>query len=391
MAAMSRERLWWKTETFGIWVTGAVLTAIALAQFLWPTDPAHPMGPRFLSFLAGLAPWFRLLLTVLVPVFTGILGYLFARRQSSGKVASAESDLRIVSADYKAVNGEGGAYDVTDCLRQMISGDGLVLEIENHNFHIGNRNCVPKDPKPGTSKRLRVIYSYKGGAPITVERPEGTRLVLPEDSFLKGQREQLEQAHKDDVRKLETSHNADLWRAQESYRQCEAERRKALAELETLTPLQLDAIRLADQLHGFLGRLGPEPAPKYTREQIEGMSSGETRRLIEAEDGDFAEACEYYGNGQLFHVTPGTHANTIVARMTRLWPWYDRLRAGYELEFKSPVEQISNRFALEGLADSALLFPVEGRDGIKNVRAIAAKLWELAGKLGEKEVATGRS
>jgi hypothetical protein len=159
-----------------------------------------------------------------------------------------------------------------------------------------------------------------------------------------------------------------------------------LAKLEIFSSLQLDAMRLAGQLHDFLQRLGPEPAPKYTREQIDRMTSAETKRLIEAEDGDFAEACEYYGNGRLFNVTPGTHANTIVARMTRLWPWYERLRAGYELEFKSSVEQIRNRLALEALADSTLLLPVEGRDGVKNVRAIAAKLWELAGKLGEKDI-----
>ena len=297
---------------------------------------------------------------------------------------SDESDLKIVSADYKALNGEGDAYDVTDCLRQMILGDSLVLEIENHNFQTGNCNFVPHDPKPGTRKRLRVVYSYKRGAPITVERPEGTRLTLPEDSFLLAQREQLVAAHQDEIRKLETTSRAELWRAQESYRQCQAEKQEAVAKLETLKPLQLDAGRLAHHLQVFVERLGPEPAPKYTREQIDRMSSDETMRLIESEDGDFAEACEYYGNGQLFNVSPGTHANTIVARMTRLWPWYDKLRAGYELEFKGAVEQIRNHFATEGLGDSTLLLPVEGRDGVKNVRAIAAKLWELAGRLGEK-------
>lgn len=271
---MSEPRPWWKTETFGIWVTGAVLIALAVVQILWPPDPNHPVGPRFLSFLAGLAPWFRLIVTAVLPVFTAILGYIFARRRSSLKGASdSESALKIVSADYQAITGQGTTYDVTNCLRQINCGEGLVLDIENHNFQVGNRNFVPKDPKPGTPKRLRVIYSYMGGSPVTVERPEGTRLVLPEDAFLKAEKERAELARQDEVKRLETAQKAELWRAQESFRQCVAEKRDALAKLEIFSSLQLDAMRLAGKLHDFLQRLGPEPAPKYTREQIDRMTS----------------------------------------------------------------------------------------------------------------------
>jgi hypothetical protein len=383
---MSQERPWWKTETFGIWVTGAVLIAIALVQFLWPPDAAHPMGPRFLSFLARLAPWFRLAITVLTPVFTAILGYLFASQRLARNSASYESELTIISADYRATNREGGAYDVTDCLQQMIRGDGLVLDIENHNFQIGTRNFVPKDPRPGVPKRLRVTYSYKGGPQTTLERPEGTRLSLPEDSFLIAQRKQLVATQQDEIRKLEAAGKAEVWRAQESNRQCQAEKREAVAKLETFTPLQLDAVLLAQQLHVLLARLGPEPAPKYTRKELDEMSSSEHKRLVDSEDGDFAEAYEYhYGDQHSFNVTPRQHERTIRSRMNRLWPWYDKLSAGYALECKDAVERIRNRFAFEGLADSTLQLPVEGRDGVKNVRAIAAKLWEFAGKLEEKK------
>jgi len=95
-----------------------------------------------------------------------------------------KSQLVIHSADYRAIDGEGEEYDVTDCLRPMVKGDSLILQIQNHNFAAGNRNCVPDDPKQGTKKRLRVTYSYNGRE-RTIERLEDYRLVLPEDSYLK--------------------------------------------------------------------------------------------------------------------------------------------------------------------------------------------------------------
>lgn len=71
---------------------------------------------------------------------------------------------------------------MTDCLRQLVLDDRLVLDIENHNFQAGGRNFVPKDPKPYTKKKLSVLYSFDGGPLLRVEQEEGFRLELPESA-----------------------------------------------------------------------------------------------------------------------------------------------------------------------------------------------------------------
>ena len=88
-------------------------------------------------------------------------------------------------AGYAAIDGEGVDYDVTAFLQQIMAGDSLVFEIENHNFVVNGHNFVPKDPKFGIVKRLQVTYSYGNGPADRIERPEHSRLVLPEDSQLK--------------------------------------------------------------------------------------------------------------------------------------------------------------------------------------------------------------
>jgi hypothetical protein len=151
-----------ETETFGIWVTGTALIILALIQFLWPPDPNHPTGPRFLSFLVRLAPWLRLFVTAVLPVFTGILGYLLAtkRQRKTSAPSPPPSKLIIHSADYRAIYGGGDIYEVSRCLQQMIIGHCLEFDIENHNFVAGGHNCVPKDPKSGERKRLRVFRDF---------------------------------------------------------------------------------------------------------------------------------------------------------------------------------------------------------------------------------------
>ena len=92
------------------------------------------------------------------------------------------SKLVIHSANYMAITGEGKPYDVAECLRQMIEGDRLDLDIENHNFKTKDgHNYVPDDPKRGTKKRLQITYSYDGGSQFTTEKLEGSRIELPEN------------------------------------------------------------------------------------------------------------------------------------------------------------------------------------------------------------------
>jgi pyruvate/2-oxoglutarate dehydrogenase complex dihydrolipoamide acyltransferase (E2) component len=75
-----------------------------------------------------------------------------------------------------------------------------------------------------------------------------------------------------------------------------------------------------------------------------------------------------------------------MARFRLLDPWYEKITAGYNLEFRAEVERIHDRFAVEGIADESLKVPAQGRLARKEIRGIASKLWELAYKLRDKEV-----
>lgn len=113
-------------------------------------------------------------------IFAAIVnGIIFLRRR---RASGASAKLIIHSADYAPIDDSPKSYDVTECLRKMIAGDALVLDVENHNFVAAGVNFVPCDPRSGIFKRLRVSYSYDGEASVTTERKEHERLVLPEDS-----------------------------------------------------------------------------------------------------------------------------------------------------------------------------------------------------------------
>jgi hypothetical protein len=269
-------------------------------------------------------------------------------------------------------------------LRKIISGDSLVVDIENHNFKVSGKDFVPRDPLPSKPKRLQVNYSYEGNPSITTERREHGRLLLPEDSKIKWLAGEV-----DRINKLYLEENQQRAKLQNEY--ADAGNKIILLErlLSTrpdlpLTGLQVDAIRLSVELLDFLNKMGSPPAPKYTAKEIEEMPSSKMEELITAEDGDFAEACEYYkGDGAFFIQTTNALSNKITAHWTRLLPWYQKIAASYALELRNKVETMRNRFAVEGMADAVLLFSVEGKDGEKNIRAIAAKLWELAFKVGK--------
>lgn len=156
-----------------------------------------------------------------------------------------------------------------------------------------------------------------------------------------------------------------------------------------LSPLQEDALQLSAELLNFLKRLGTPPAPKYTAEDLEKMTASQMKALINAQDGDYAEAVQYHLGWDAFTQTALGLENQMTARWKRLYPWYQKVGASYALEFKDKVEKLRNRFLVEGITDDVLLLPIEGRDGEKHIRDIAAKLWELAYKSGEKEISSG--
>jgi hypothetical protein len=106
-----------------------------------------------------------------------------------------ESKLKIYSANYRAWKGAGETFDVTDFLRKIIVGNGLVHgPIENDSFVIDGKNYVQRDPLSGQPKRLQVKYSYDDEEPKTIERAEHSRLLLPEDSTIEWLKQEVEKA-----------------------------------------------------------------------------------------------------------------------------------------------------------------------------------------------------
>ncbi len=156
---------------------------------------------------------------------------------------SETSRLVIYSAIYDAVDGGGKIYDVAEFLRQIVTGDSLVLDIENHNFSINGQNFVPQDPKRGANKRLVVTYSFDSEPSSTVERLEGSRIVLPEDSYLKELKAEkdlvldktLELTLKvDELRRLDAQNKSDLYRTKQFRDGYKEERDQARQELQAL-------------------------------------------------------------------------------------------------------------------------------------------------------------
>jgi hypothetical protein len=262
-------------------------------------------------------------------------------------------------ANYRAVEGGGEEFHVGEFLRQIISGDSLVFDIENNNFVMGDKDFVPRDPFWGKEKRLQVNYSYAGSAPVTTERREHGRLLLPEDSkiyYLMGEVQRLN--------KLRSEENNNRL---------------------PLTALQVEAINLSSELLTFLKRMGPAPTPKYTAKQIDDMDSVQTKVLFNTQDGDFLDACAYHlGDKDYFGRTKQGSENEGEARMTRMLTWHRRLEAAYALELKDKVEGMRHRFIVEGVDADALMAPIPYKDSEKHIHSLAAKLWELAFKAGEK-------
>ncbi len=304
--------------------------------------------------IAGGAIW------IVVGVGSGLIGYHWLEvKRAIASVGTwfkkKPSKLVIHWANYRAVESGGDVCEVGDFLRQIIAGDSLVFDIENHNFVIGDKNFVPHDPLPFKEKRLQVNYSYGGEIPVITERREHGRLLLPEDSKIKWLMAE--------VARLTAAQPAQLG----------------------LSSLQIEAIHLASELLNFLKQIGSPPAPKYTAAEIDKMTSAQMKALINANDGDFLEAVEYYRPGEVAFTREGLE-NQLTSQWARLLPWYQKLEAAYALKgFKGKVETLRNRFLLEGIMDNVLLMPIEGKYGAERIRNIAAKLWELAYKIGEKE------
>jgi len=92
---------------------------------------------------------------------------------------------------HSALYGTGPSDDddVTKALKRVAT-DALVIDVTNIALGrlLGNKDY---DPAPGKRKRLEVEYSYASPKKLTATRPEGARLVLPEDFSMKAEMEKL--------------------------------------------------------------------------------------------------------------------------------------------------------------------------------------------------------
>jgi hypothetical protein len=158
------------------WPTMIMVGLVALTAYdIYARRGAAPVVPW----------WFYVFLLLIVATIGLVDGRLTRTKQLAGERPKEPSKLVIHWANYRAVENAGDVYQVGDFLRQIISGDSLVFDIENHNFVIGDKNFVPHDPLPFKEKRLQVNYSYGGQPACTTERREHGRLLLPEDSKIK--------------------------------------------------------------------------------------------------------------------------------------------------------------------------------------------------------------
>src|SRR5262249_36939561 len=102
---------------------------------------------------------------------------LTRKPQPEDKTTAAQkerSKLHIHSAIYGT--GPDTDVDVTEKLRGMVH-DGLVVPVAN--------DLAPRDPHFGAKKHLTVEYSYGNPSRSRVARIEDSRLVLPEDTWLR--------------------------------------------------------------------------------------------------------------------------------------------------------------------------------------------------------------
>lgn len=161
------------------------------------------------------------------------------------------------------------------------------------------------------------------------------------------------------------------------------------SEKERRTQLSSDAVEVSKELLELIKRLGPAPPPKYTREELGRMTTAQEKKLIDAQDGDYAEATAFhYGDDRCFRQTQEGVYNNIMARELRLVPFYRKLEASYALEFEQRVRELNWRFIIEGIFDDALMLPVQGMKGAEHIQQIASKLRELAFQLEAKGVSS---
>ena len=150
--------------------------------------------------------------------------------------------------------------------------------------------------------------------------------------------------------------------------------------------LQIDALQLATEILRFVHDLGIPPAPKYTFEEIQAMSSDKSGKLLRANDGDFIESCAIM-EVELGQLTTEQAAASMSARSTRLYHWFQKVEGKYNTTLRGRVEVMRDRFAAEGLAEAPIVFALTFCfNPEERIRGMAIKFWEMAYKIVEKSV-----
>ena len=117
--------------------------------------------------------WAFSLYALIVGAFLATFAWRYKKDQESSSENPAPSRLKIHSALY----GTGPVTDMdVGAILQQQNRDALAVFISNDLFG--------RDPAPNIPKRLEVEYSYGNQHHLKVMRPEGYRLVLPEDSYV---------------------------------------------------------------------------------------------------------------------------------------------------------------------------------------------------------------
>lgn len=250
--------------------------------------------------------------------------------------------LKIIEAHY-GVEGINDP-DVTHYLLERLDGNAFAEPIGADLFH-------GFDPVSGKHKQLKVRYSFDGRE-ATITRPEYAMLILPEDTFLN---EQLEKCQRESKLK-ENQLNAELWRANEARRQCEEERRAAVAKVEEseaqatiLSPLQRDALTLRKKMIEFLQEIGPEPVC------------------------DTSDCLN----------DPNLNAKRVSDWNREFGEFKTRLKSLYAVRLRQFAVEIYQRFVSAGIRDIHFGDLSNAPESVDDVRQLTVMLWRAAGEVGD--------
>lgn len=189
-------KYWWGPAV-GLLITFAV----GVGEHKFYSLVVEALGAEWINRILG---WFPTplsraivvaILLVVAPL-VGILIHAYITASKGKDEVSKEPPFVIPKlVIHYAVYGTSPHNDVviTDTLNDC-SRDALVIPVDN--------NLVSHDPAPNQPKRLFLKYSYGNASIFEVSRPEGSRLILPEDSEL--------QRLKDELDRLDTE--ANDWR-----------------------------------------------------------------------------------------------------------------------------------------------------------------------------------